>query len=72
MNACSVFAGHAHGGGQPQRDLGNVGNGDQRHEQRHQPRQDGHRGALDREVRYAGEHKQHHAERRVQQPDHQV
>src|SRR5690606_34942791 len=57
---------------QPHTDAGHIGNDDQHHEQRHQPGQDGHGRALHRQLRHPRQHKQHHAQGRVQQTDHQI
>src|SRR5690606_13681200 len=57
---------------QPHTDAGHIGNDDKRHEQRHQPGQDGHGRALNRQLGHPRQYEQHHAQRRVQQPYHQI
>src|SRR4051812_16131105 len=61
----------AHLARQPEGELGDVCNRDQRQEEGHEPGQDRNRGALDRHLRDPRQHEQHHAERRVEEAAHQ-
>src|SRR5712691_10501813 len=57
---------------QPQHDLGDVSEYDERSEERDEPRQYRHCSAFHRKLRRARQHEQHRPERRVKEADHEV